>query len=84
MKLIRLAIERGVPLYNEGKPDACYAIYEVTARGLLNMPENVVCSKSRSTLKGALVKAEKESSARSQAWTLRHALDAVYSNLKNK
>lgn len=80
-ELIELAIERGVPLFNEKHHDACKAVYEITSQALLNMPATVLKSEARDKLTSALTSIEGESSARSQAWTLRHALDAVHADL---
>jgi uncharacterized surface protein with fasciclin (FAS1) repeats len=75
-KLIGLAIERGVPLFNDGHPDACKAVYEVTAEALANMPS--MTAASRETVNTALTKMKGQTSARDQAWTLRRALDDVH------
>ncbi|MBM4090413.1 MAG: fasciclin domain-containing protein [Planctomycetes bacterium] len=79
--LIELAIERGVPLFNDGHHDACKAIYEVTAHALLNMPATVLKPESRDKLTSALTSIEGDSSARVEAWSLRRALDAVDADL---
>jgi transforming growth factor-beta-induced protein len=83
-KLIKLAIERGVPLFNNGTPDACKAVYEVTAEALLNSPDQNITANSREKLTTALAQVKEQTSARDQAWTLRHALDSVYENLETK
>jgi uncharacterized surface protein with fasciclin (FAS1) repeats len=80
-ELIELAIERGVPLFNDRHHDACKAVYEVTSHALLNMPSNVLKSDARDKLSSALAKIQVDSSAGAQAWTLRHALDAVHASL---
>ena len=54
MALIELAIERGVPLFNSGKPEACAAIYEVTARSLLSGHATVLDGDARKRLAKAL------------------------------
>jgi hypothetical protein len=75
--LIRLAIDRGVPLFNDGQPEACAAVYEMTARSLVEfsyerLPEDCV-----DALRGGVFAASVESDAVERAWTLRHALDAA-------
>jgi uncharacterized surface protein with fasciclin (FAS1) repeats len=75
-KLIGLAIERGVPLFNNGNPEACEAVYEVTAEALVNMPS--ITAVTKETISTALAKAKDQTSARDQAWTLRRALDDVH------
>ncbi|MCE5328084.1 MAG: fasciclin domain-containing protein [Planctomycetaceae bacterium] len=82
MRVIELAIERGVPLFNSGKPEACAAIYEVTALSLLSGHATVLDGNSRKQLSTALADIHKDHRPMSQAWTLRHALDAVYASLR--
>ena len=81
-KLVELAIERGVPLFNAGQTEACKAVYEVTAEALVNMPSSTLTTNVREKLTGALAPIKDQTSAREQAWTLRHALDAARENLE--
>jgi uncharacterized surface protein with fasciclin (FAS1) repeats len=74
-ELIELAIERGVPLFNHGSPEACAAVYEVTSEALLMHPE--IADASRKELTEALRKMRETSSQRKKAWILRYALDSV-------
>jgi uncharacterized surface protein with fasciclin (FAS1) repeats len=83
VKLIELAIRKGVPLFNGGNAEACASVYEVTINGLIGMPDDQIGVENRKALTAALKKANGES-ARSRAWTFRHAMDRVYLNLKNK
>ena len=76
-QLIHLAIERGAPLYNQGNHAACASIYEVTARGLLAMPEDAVSKADRMRLKSALAKAAKSHDMDANAWTFRNAFDQM-------
>jgi len=82
-KLVELAIERGVPLFNNGTPEACKAVYEVTAEALVNMPVPTMTADGREKLTGALAQIKDQTAARDQAWTLRHALDSVYGSLES-
>jgi hypothetical protein len=75
-----LAIERGVPLFNQGHTDACKAVYEVAVEALANMPSTTAAN--RETITAALAKMKDQTSAKDQAWTLRHALDAVHGTLE--
>lgn len=77
--LIEIAIDRGVPLFNGGQPAACAALYEIAARGLLNDPQ--LGEGDRSTLLSALRKTQGQHAV-DAAWTLRAALDAVYTNIR--
>ncbi len=84
MAVIELAIERGAPLYNAGNREACAAIYELTARSLLNGFSDVLAEDVQDRLRKALRDIRKDHRADSQAWTLRHALDAAYRSLRAK
>ena len=77
--LIELAIERGVPLFNNGDVAGCAALYEVTAEALRSM--NSVPDASRKVLAKALREARAEKSARQRAWILRAALDHTLASL---
>jgi uncharacterized surface protein with fasciclin (FAS1) repeats len=80
--VIELAIKRGVPLFNEGQPSACAAIYEVAIESLLKSHTKALGNQDRSILRDALreMRSDKEN-PRQQAWTLRRALDTVYESL---
>jgi uncharacterized surface protein with fasciclin (FAS1) repeats len=76
--LIKTAIQRGVPLFNQGQQAACAAIYEITVRGLLQL--NTVPAKDREDLATALRKSATQSPT-DAAWTLRRALDSAHESL---
>ncbi len=77
--LIELAIERGVPIFNNGDAAGCAALYEVTAEALRSMSS--VPESSRKMLAKALREARAEKSARQRAWILRAALDHTLASL---
>ncbi len=79
--LILTAIDRGVPLFNNGQPEACAAIYEVTALNLLALPEGALPGPARTALADALRAAREQSQAGERAWTLRRGLDAALATL---
>ena len=81
-QLIELAIERGVPLFNEGEIDGCAAIYEVTVEALRTMES--VPKDSRTILAKALAEARASKSTRDQAWILRAAIDHTWEALNAK
>jgi uncharacterized surface protein with fasciclin (FAS1) repeats len=83
MSVVELAIERGVPLFNDGKVDACAAIYEITVNSLLNGHQEALSDKDRARLKKALADMHGDHGARAKAWTLRYALDDVYKSLRS-
>jgi len=74
-ELIELAIDRGVPLFNNVSPGACAAVYEVTCEALRTMPG--VSEESRKELAHALTSMRAEKTERQKAWILRYALDRV-------
>jgi uncharacterized surface protein with fasciclin (FAS1) repeats len=80
-RVIELAIERGVPLFNAGQHSACAAIYEVTVESLLKSQNAVLGDKERSALQTALDNMRAEKDPRQQAWILRRALDAANESL---
>lgn len=80
LRLIELAISRGVPLFNEGNPAACAAIYEVTCTALAAMPETPAAAAA--TLRRALKEIETTESDSEKAWILRYALDDALAVLR--
>lgn len=73
--LITLAIQRGVPLFNDDKPDGCAAVYEVTIAALLERPN--LSAAARSALSSSLSTGRAQSDASERAWTFRRALDKL-------
>jgi uncharacterized surface protein with fasciclin (FAS1) repeats len=84
MGVIELAIERGVPLFNSGKPDACAAIYEVTVKSLLDGHKEALDASDRNRLKKALTDIRNDHRPSQQSWILRYALDDVYFSLRTR
>jgi uncharacterized surface protein with fasciclin (FAS1) repeats len=81
-RLIRLAIARGVPLFNAGNAEACAAIYEVAATSLTQSFPDALSESDRRTLSRALERAQAEENPRDRAWILRRALDRVHESLR--
>ena len=85
-ELIELAIQRGVPIFNNGDVAGCAAIYEITSEALRTMDS--VPEESRKVLAKALKAARAESSApasasaRQRAWILRGAIDTTMASLE--
>jgi uncharacterized surface protein with fasciclin (FAS1) repeats len=75
-EIIRLAINRGAPLYNHRQPEACAAVYELTASTLVQFAD--MDPSDARVLRTALRHAQRTNSASKQAWILRDALDEVY------
>lgn len=83
-ELIELAIERGVPLFNDGQSAACAAIYEVAASSLLDGFPEELSDNMRATLRSALGEMRTTRDSSRRAWILRHALDDVYRSLRER
>ena len=84
MGVIELAIERGVPLYNANKPEACAAVYEVAVKALLEGYTDALDGSDRKRLREGLAGIRKDHRASQQAWILRYALDDVYRALRDR
>lgn len=78
-ELIELAIERGVPVFNEGNVAECAAIYEITIEGLRGRGD--VPAEIRNVLANAIKEARAETSSRKRAWILRDAMDRTWRSL---
>ncbi len=76
--LVELAIERGVPIFNDGKPEACAAIYEVTITALIDLASETVGNDGVERLRLALAEGQSEKDATKNAWIFRRAMDRVY------
>ncbi len=72
LDVVDLAIDRGVPFFNNGQADVTVALYEVATTALIS-PTSGVSDDVRQTLRKGL--ADTRGSARDRAWTLRNGLD---------
>lgn len=80
--LISLAIERGVPQFNEGNAKACADIYEITVEALRTHPD--VPNKTKDDLAKTMAKVKASDSPHANAWTLRYALDRALHNMASR
>ena len=78
--LIRTAINRGAPFYNQGDAAACAAIYEVTAKALLAFDAELPASAQR-PLRRALQRMRNTHDHDKRAWIMREGLDDAYATL---
>ena len=76
-ELVEMAIAKGAPLYNHGNPEACAAIYEVTAHALMAMPEEMVTARDREMLNRAIAAVSHSHCKATNAWTFRSAFDGM-------
>ena len=74
LNVIQLALDVGVPLFNDGNPEACDAVYELAVTALLGLDGELFSSRVQNQLRAALDSSE---SPRERAWTLRRAMDAA-------
>ncbi len=81
--LIRTAINRGAPLYNQGQADACASIYEVTAQALLAFDAELPPAAQR-PLRRALQRMRHSHDASDRAWIMREGLDEAYAALSSR
>jgi serine protease Do len=68
------AIESGAPLYNEGKHEACYRIYEGTA---VKYEHDAPCKGVRTAFGDGLLRANDLSSYKEKAWAMRDTFDGL-------
>ena len=80
LRLIELAIVKGVPLFNQGSPAACAAIYEVACTGLIAMPGTP--APAVEMLRRALNEIDATSNDTQKAWILRDVLDKTLALLR--
>ncbi len=84
LALIKLAIYRGVPLFNRGQRDACKAIYEIAVQSLLDGYSDVLSKSTQRKLRKTLDSLNGMRTAYAQAWALRYALNAASADLQKK
>jgi len=68
------AIENGAPLYNDGKHEACYRIYEGTA---VKFEHDAPCTGVRSAFGDGLLRAGGLKSYTEKAWAMRDTFDGL-------
>jgi hypothetical protein len=76
VKMLGAAIEVGAPLYNDGKPDACYHVYDGAAADLLRKLPSA-CKGPAKALGDAQRHAASLGDATAQAWAMRDAFDGL-------
>lgn len=76
------AIEIGAPLYNDGKLEACYRIYEGAALELQRKLSG--CAGPKGALGVGLREAQKRKSYADKAWAMRDAFDGLLDTIERK
>ncbi len=82
--LVELAIERGAPLFNDGNPDACAAIYEVTITAIIDLASDALDDDGVDRLRLALAEGQAEKDPARSAWIFRQALDRIYRDARRQ
>ncbi len=82
--LVELAIERGVPIFNDGKPEACAAIYEVTIAAIIDLASEAIGNDAVERLRLALTEGQAEKDATKRSWIFRRAMDRVYQDTRRE
>ena len=73
--LFELAIERGVPLFNDGDPASCAALYEIAITAVVLLGDNSTTMQTGTTLSDALKAGKANADPKERAWIYRRALD---------
>jgi serine protease Do len=74
LRQIGETIENGAPLYNEGKHEACFRIYEGTS---VKLEHDASCAGVRSAFGDGLLRASGLSTYTEKAWALRDTFDGL-------
>jgi uncharacterized surface protein with fasciclin (FAS1) repeats len=83
--IIDMAVNAGVPMFNHGNAGATVALYSLAAQSLLDFADTAgLSAAAQMRLESALRESASQGSARSQAWTLRYALDDVRAELSGE
>jgi serine protease Do len=83
VKMLGSAIEAGAPLFNGGKPDACYHVYDGAASDLVRKYGSA-CRGPAKALGDAQHRAASLNEPSAQAWALRDAFDALLDVIARK
>lgn len=76
--VVLAAIERGVPLFNDGNVAACAAVYRTAVEAIVALAPESLDAGDLAALRAALAESAPQPD-REAAWTLRRAMDAVAS-----
>ncbi len=79
INVIQLALDTGVPLFNDGNPEACCAVYELALTALLGLDGQLFSTPLLQQLSAAL---DSNEPPRERAWTLRRVLDAASAEVR--
>ncbi len=77
IELCALAIDRGVPLFNNDQPAACATVYEVALASVLVLGQDDLTDSMRELVTDALRDGQRMHDQRDRAWHYRRAIDAL-------
>jgi transforming growth factor-beta-induced protein len=76
-EMMEMAITSGTSHFNHGNHSATEAIYGITAKALMMAPAGSVCESGKMHLTKAMKKTSQSHCSTTNAWTYRHAFDAM-------
>lgn len=83
MRLYDLAVERGVPLFNDGQRQACAFVYEIAIESMIALGSDNLDSVGIQMLEMGLAEADAEHDWAERAWIYRRAMDAAYNRFRS-
>lgn len=84
MGVCELAIERGVPLFNQGQPGGCASVYEVALSSILALGRDDLSGDTRGMIHRAIRDGQHMHDASERAWHYRRAIDALMRSYANR
>lgn len=75
IRVYELAVQRGVPIFNDGQPAACAAIYEIAMESILAVGTDTIGVDTANVLATGLREGREMRDAARRAWAYRVALD---------
>ncbi len=84
IELCALAIDRGVPLFNNDQPAACATVYEMALASVLVLGHDDLTDTMRDLVTDALRDGQRMHDQRDRAWHYRRAIDALMRSYTNR
>lgn len=75
------AIERGVPLFNEGSPEGCAAVYATALEAVVSSDGWGIDPQQRRNLRNTLAETSSINDPGERAWGYRRIIDSLWSNV---
>jgi len=80
-RILTDAIHVGVDLFNKGDTDSCATIYQMAVRAVVTIRPPSLDATELKLLEDALIESGQDDDSRTNAWTLRDAIDVTMKNL---